>query len=121
MKYRHYAPRTPLLLVEGDSEIKIARRLLQEEARLRQKREKAGFLISYETAAALPTVQTDRRVEILGSRQHTARIAEHLYDALRRLDEAGVDLILAEGYREEEMGTAVMNRLRKAASRVERV
>ena len=43
-----------------------------------------------------------------GSRQHTA---------LRRFDELGVDLILAEGLEDSGIGLAIMNRLRKAADR----
>ncbi|MBP7331541.1 MAG: threonylcarbamoyl-AMP synthase, partial [Firmicutes bacterium] len=38
-----------------------------------------------------------------------------LYSALRRFNELGVDVILAEGLEEKGVGLAVMNRLKKAA------
>ncbi len=42
-------------------------------------------------------------------------IANGIYDALRRFDEEGVDLILAQGVPEAGLGQAIMNRLSKAA------
>lgn len=42
-------------------------------------------------------------------------IANGIYDALRRFDEAGVDLILAQGVPETGLGQAIMNRLTRAA------
>ncbi len=42
-------------------------------------------------------------------------IANGIYDALRRFDEEGVDLILAQGVPETGLGQAIMNRLSKAA------
>ncbi|KAI1075693.1 translation factor [Whalleya microplaca] len=47
----------------------------------------------------------------------TRRIAQGLFSALRELDRRGADVIFVEGtVDDEDMGAAVMNRLRKAAS-----
>lgn len=54
----------------------------------------------------------------LGSLEQPALVARELFGALRAADEAGADAIVVEGVGESHEGLAVMNRLRKAASRV---
>ncbi|KAI0896872.1 translation factor [Annulohypoxylon nitens] len=49
----------------------------------------------------------------------TRSIAQGLFSALRELDRRGADIIFVEGtVDDEDIGAAVMNRLRKAASRI---
>ncbi|KAI2623588.1 translation factor [Hypomontagnella submonticulosa] len=49
----------------------------------------------------------------------TRSIAQGLFSALRELDRRGVDMIFVEGtVDDEDIGAAVMNRLRKAASQI---
>ncbi len=55
---------------------------------------------------------------VLGAYDAPGVVARELFVALRRMDELGVDLIVAEGVVEADEGLAVMNRLRKAASHV---
>ena len=55
---------------------------------------------------------------IYGSRERPAENAAGLYEALRFFDDHPVDVIFAEGVREEGIGRALMNRLYKAASSV---
>ncbi len=54
------------------------------------------------------------KVEYLSSKQDLREAAAHLYAALRRLDEAGLDLILVERIPEVDLGAAIMERLAKA-------
>jgi L-threonylcarbamoyladenylate synthase len=42
--------------------------------------------------------------------------AANLYGAMRRLDEAGLDLIVAEAIPQNGIGAAIMERLQKAAA-----
>jgi len=56
-------------------------------------------------------------VEYLSRKQDLHEAAANLYGALRRLDEAGLELIVAEAVPETGLGVAIMERLRKAASR----
>ena len=56
-------------------------------------------------------------VVLAGRREDPETVAAGLYAALRRFDELGVDLILAEGLEDSGIGLAIMNRLRKAADR----
>ena len=100
----HYSPRTPL---------KVLRR--EDAALLEHLRErwpgKTGLLLWSQPAEGWTFV------EHLSRRQDLREAAANLYGALRRLDEAGLDLIVAEGVPERGLGVAIMERLRKAASR----
>jgi L-threonylcarbamoyladenylate synthase len=110
LKYTHYAPRAPLYLVTGEPPEVLAR-LEALLAHYRERGKKVGLLLSAENAGRFRC----EHLEILGSRSDPASQAAVLYSALRRFDRHGVDVILAEGYPEQGMGLAVMNRLRKAA------
>jgi L-threonylcarbamoyladenylate synthase len=100
----HYAPRTPLKILTPEDApfLKLAKQ--QWPAR-------TGLLLWSQPAEGLAFV------EHLSRRQDLREAAANLYGALRRLDEAGLDLIIAEGVPERGLGVAIMDRLRKAASR----
>ena len=55
-------------------------------------------------------------VEHLSKTQDLREAAANLYGAMRRLDAAGLDLIIAEPVPEYGLGAAIMERLRKAAA-----
>ena len=55
-------------------------------------------------------------VEILSPTGDLREAAATLFAKLRRLDAAGLDLILAEPVPEHGLGIAIMDRLRKAAA-----
>jgi len=57
------------------------------------------------------------QTEFLSRSLDLREAAANLYAAMRRLDESGVDLILAEPVPEAGLGVAIMERLRKAAAR----
>ncbi len=72
-------------------------------------------MVSAELADLLPP---GVMLAIYGSRERPAENAAGLYEALRFFDDHPVDVIFAEGVREEGIGRALMNRLYKAASSV---
>ena len=111
MKYRHYAPRAPLKVIEADPAQLIG--IFQREiAQAKNKGRKVGALVANETAAQLPAGTV---IEQYGSRAHPEQLAAHLFTLLRRFDDQDVDVIFAEGIKENGIGLAVMNRMRKAA------
>lgn len=116
MKYRHYAPATRCVLVEGPPgavAAHIAARIRAERAAGRR----VGVLASREHA---PSYEADR-VCVAGSRRDPAELARNLFHCLRELDAAGLDLLFLEGVEDTGLGMAVMNRLRRAAGyRIER-
>jgi L-threonylcarbamoyladenylate synthase len=106
MKYRHYSPKTPVVLVLKPTAGKIASIVKKEQ----KKCKKVGLLClgRYHTGA--------ERVIIIGNTPEA--VAKRLFDALRWLDSQKLDVIIAEGLPEKGFGMAVMNRLRRAASRI---
>lgn len=56
------------------------------------------------------------QAEFLSRSGDLREAAANLYGAMRRLDEAGLDLIIAEALPESGIGAAIMERLRKAAA-----
>ena len=110
MRYRHYAPRADLTIVEGpEAEVTETIRKLAEEKLDQGLR--VGILCSEETAGQYPR----GRVFSLGSRIGEDGIARHLYQALRRFDQENMDVIYSEAFDTPRMGQAIMNRLLKAA------
>ncbi len=110
MRYRHYAPKAPLLVVEGEREKVIARiQELADAAALEGKR--TGIMASDETAGFY---RADV-VKDLGSISRDTDIAHRLFDALRQFDDEGVQVIFSESFETPRMGQAIMNRLLKAA------
>ncbi|MFD1852187.1 L-threonylcarbamoyladenylate synthase [Oceanobacillus bengalensis] len=105
MKYKHYAPDVPLVLVEGSP------REIQETI---DKEQQAGKRVAVLVSSKIVgSVNAD---EILSLGETMNEVATHLYDGLRRFKQGDVDIIICEAFSEEGIGQAVMNRLRKAAS-----
>jgi len=101
----HYAPRTPLRLL-GLKDNWNDDFTLPEGKRL-------GLLAWNDPAPAVAA--RFAMVEQLSPRGELREAATHLFAALRRLDEAGLDAIIAESVPETGLGVAIMDRLRKAA------
>lgn len=99
----HYAPRTPLVLVE------------RREIFLPRENTRAGLLAW--TDGDVELASRYARVEFLSQAKDLREAAANLYGAMRRLDGAGLDLIVAEAVPETGLGVAIMERLRKAAAR----
>lgn len=106
MKYRHYAPKADLKVVEGPMEQVIAciNRKAKEGRRV-------GIICTEETKKYYP--QGD--VKCIGSRRDELSIANHLFAILREFDEDGVEAIYSESFEAPGLGQAIMNRLLKAA------
>lgn len=113
MKYRHYAPRAPLYLVEGEGP-EQKRRLAALSENFTRQGYRVG-LILFEESEGLFSAPV---VKVLSSRREPHLAAERLFAVLRCMDSLEVDVIVAEGLHEQEMGRAVMNRLRKAATKI---
>jgi L-threonylcarbamoyladenylate synthase len=110
MKYKHYAPRGMMTLVLGD-ETTVSAYILQRVAQAKKQHLRVGILAFTETAEAYPAEDT----LVLGERFDLTMAAQHLYAALREMDDRGVQRIFAEGVDAIGLGQALMNRLTKAA------
>lgn len=114
MKYRHYAPKAPLVIVEG--EIKRVVEKINELAE--------AAVLSGKICGIIATEETKDRypkglIKSIGYRSKEESIAHNLYAVLREFDEASVDMIYSEGFSDDHLGWAIMNRLRKAAGHQE--
>ena len=110
MRYRHYAPKADLTLVEGTMEEVISKiNALTREAQAMGK--SVGVLATEENKVCYVA----DHVIVIGQRQDEAEIARHLFDVLRQFDDLQVDLIYSESFVAAGVGQAIMNRLLKAA------
>lgn len=110
MKYRHYAPKAPLTIVEGKAEAAAA--YINEQCeKLKEEGKTAGVIATDETRGAYQAAV----VKSIGSRRDEEGIARHLFGILREFDEEKVDAIFSESFDTPKMGQAIMNRLLKAA------
>jgi L-threonylcarbamoyladenylate synthase len=76
-----------------------------------------GILCLAEDRQRLPAGEAAVRIVELGSTADPGSVAPRLYAALREMDAAGVDVILARGFPSTEgLGVAIQDRLRRAAA-----
>ncbi|EJU06689.1 hypothetical protein DACRYDRAFT_113285 [Dacryopinax primogenitus] len=124
MKYRHYSPTTPvvLLLRTPPPEGKKAETIhdILDELSPQQEDFRVGVLAFSNSPITLACITTHYHTHrySLGNRNEPSEAAHRLFDGLLTLDAEGVDVILVEGVEEDREGLAVMNRLRKAAGEV---
>lgn len=110
MKYRHYAPKAELTLVEGDTEavVRTINTLAQEKL---EAGKKVGIICTDETRDCYPAGM----IRSIGERSREETVAHNLYAVLREFDDLGAESIYSEGFSEDHLGQAIMNRLNKAA------
>lgn len=108
MKYRHYAPKASMYLLEGVACSYLPKFVRQAVAQGL----KVGVLCSDFMAQKMPT---DEKVQLSCWGNDIKHLAGELFYLLRDFDRTCPDVILAEGVSEEGLGLAVMNRMRKAA------
>jgi L-threonylcarbamoyladenylate synthase len=98
---QHYAPRTRLIVRTGNA------------ADADRSAERVG-LLAFRTRPASPLYA---HVEVLSPTGDLREAAANFFAALRRLDAAGLGLIVAETFPETGLGRALNDRLRRAARR----
>lgn len=110
MKYKHYAPKADLVLVEGETD-RVVGEINRLAADKKSYGQKVGVIATDETKDAY---HADYVVSI-GARCDEDAIARHLYRILREFDDLNVDAIYSESFATPRIGQAIMNRLLKAA------
>ncbi len=108
----HYAPAVPLLLYDGN--VESMRSAMLAELRQRQGRgERIGVLVADEDVATFS--QSGAMMYSLGNVADPAQIASSLFQGLRALEDAHVQLILCRQFNDRGLGLAIRDRLLKAA------
>lgn len=110
MKYRHYAPKGQMIIVDGETEAVIAK--INE---LVQEREKEGSRVAVLCAQETKEAYLCKRIVSLGALSSEKEISAHLFAALRAFDTEGISVIYSESFEGTRLSEAIMNRLRKAA------
>lgn len=110
MKYKHYAPKGDLTIVDGTAEC-VVEYINTRIALHRNENKKTGVI---GTDASVSKYRADV-CKSLGKRSDEKAIAKELYRVLRELDDESVEIIYAESFGTDGIGQAVMNRLLKAA------
>jgi L-threonylcarbamoyladenylate synthase len=111
MRYKHYAPRAQVTLVDGPED-RVLETLRERCRQDRANGKKSCVLCFSEHADTL----ADCAPHPIGSRFDPGEIAHRLFDALRQLDEEGMETVYSEVIPPEGIGLAVMNRLGRAAA-----
>ena len=106
MKYRHYSPKAPLVLLDGDDEKVLE---FMKEA---QQKEKCVLLCYNEEAEHLKDENTIK----IGKKADLATQAHRLFAALRDADLIDCDIIYAHLPTLSGLGLALYNRLIRAAA-----
>ncbi len=113
MKYKHYAPNTPIALSEG----KIPQIIKElDDETIKTLKDKCALIASEQLCRSLGS--NFSKVISLGDEDNLYDIARNLFSSLRKLDEIKADYGLIESFTESGIGLAIMNRLRKATSHV---
>lgn len=110
MKYRHYAPKAEMTLVEGKTEavVREIRQLVDEQMMAGHR---VGILCTEETREQYPR----GILRCVGARNDEEMIAHNLFAVLREFDDLQVDCIYSESFPQNHLGYAIMNRMQKAA------
>jgi len=97
MKYRHYSPKAEVYLVDKDE-------IQDKISDINDK--KILLLLTEEEKYNVDSVVMGRDLE---------EIAKNIFGLLRKSDEDGYDVVIIEKVKEEGIGLAIMNRLKRAA------
>lgn len=110
MKYRHYAPKADLTLIEGEPKA-VVDRINELAAKKLADGSRVGIICTDETL----TQYRAGIIKSIGSREREETVAHNLYSLLRDFDDEEVEYIYSESFSESNLGQAIMNRLNKAA------
>lgn len=138
MKYKHYAPKAELTLVEPEAVRMQAeetgakpedtgrqtfaamnndqiRRMVAKVKELAQEKLAQGYRVGIICTDESREDYPDGIVRSIGARESQASVAHNLYALLREFDDLKVDFIFSESFTQDHLGQAIMNRLSKAA------
>jgi L-threonylcarbamoyladenylate synthase len=119
MMSRHYAPRAMMVLFQGTDKRAVIWRMRQEARLFLQQGKHVGLLVAEEDAPAFDGLEVT--VTTIGPADDAQKIAQNLYAGLRSLDKSDIDVILARDFGEEGLGLAILDRLRRASSRLVKI
>lgn len=132
MKYKHYAPRAKMIIVDGKEEAVIekindrVKQAIQQQYQSLYDDDRDVFLrpnILNELEAKIGVLCAKENVgkyqygiiKSIGSKINEQEIASNLYAVLREFDDTQAEIIYSESFNTPQLGHAIMNRMLKAA------
>ncbi|EEQ61202.1 Sua5/YciO/YrdC/YwlC family protein [Clostridiales bacterium 1_7_47FAA] len=112
MKYRHYAPKAELTLVETTGPVG---RMVEKVKELAHEKLVQGCQVGIICTDESRSCYAEGTVRSIGARESQESVAHNLYAVLREFDDLKVEYIFSESFSEDHLGQAIMNRLSKAA------
>ena len=112
MKYRHYAPKANMTLVEAENTADMVNKICELAEEASSQGYRVGVICTDETKHEYPA---EWMVKSMGLRKQEETIAHNLFAVLREFDDAEVEYIYSETFPKDHIGQAIMNRLSKAA------
>lgn len=112
MKYRHYAPKAELTLVETTGPVE---RMVEKVKELAHEKLVQGCQVGIICTDESRSCYAEGTVRSIGARESQESVAHNLYAVLREFDDLKVEYIFSESFSEDHLGQAIMNRLSKAA------
>ncbi len=110
MKYRHYAPKGELMIVQGAQKA-VVDYINEKTLEARNIGKRVG-VIGTDATKALYTADV---VKSVGDRADETTVAHELFKVLREFDDEKIDVMFSESFDDSGIGQAIMNRLLKAA------
>lgn len=110
MKYRHYAPKGELTIVQGTQEQVVE--YINDRTKEAALEGKRVGVIGTDATKSLYDAEI---VKSVGSRDDEKTIAHELFKVLREFDDENIDVMYSESFDDSGIGQAIMNRLLKAA------
>lgn len=110
MKYKHYSPKAELILILPKKDFDF-----NGELKKLKLKGKVGVL---SFTKKIGSNENNICEEEICFERNLNKMAHELFDCLREFDKKQMDFIVVEGVSEKEMGLALMNRLKKAASKI---
>lgn len=108
-KYKHYSPNAKMKVYIGDN---ASKKILDQAMKYKNQNYKVGILTFDDSIADFDDFKTIS----FGNRDNLSYMSHVLFTALREMDSVGVDIILAEGVNDIDLGKSIMNRMKKSAS-----
>ena len=117
MKYTHYAPKGELTIVEDKNQTKATTsdKVISLINQLTSEKEAEGYKVAVIASEDNAPLYTCNHILIAGDSSKGETVAAKLYAILRKCDSLEVEYIYSEAFNKGELGSAIMNRLLKAA------
>lgn len=128
LKYRHYSPKAEIILIEGSKKF-LEEKIISLYFNYSLQKKLIGILHTHKNIQIPSEIVNDPKCKIIylglldseidsNDSINVDKIAKGLFSTLRAVDNQKIDLIIVEGISEKKIGLAIMNRLRKAASKI---